>query len=92
MAAPEMRALAGQSAEAEQSVPALHADRLYDVDDVRIILRPKKPMHPDTVYRIPERLLPKTRVGPNRGCTMWKGRDLMRYLGISDEGNLRGAA
>jgi hypothetical protein len=74
-----------------EQAPALHPDRLYDVQEVRVILRPKKPMHPDTVYRIPERVLPKTRVGPNRGSTMWKGRDLMRYLGITEGANVIGA-
>jgi hypothetical protein len=74
-----------------EQAPALHPDRLYDVEEVRVILRPKKPMHPDTVYRIPERVLPKTRVGPNRGSTMWKGRDLMRYLGITEGANVIGA-
>lgn len=78
--------------EQNEQVPELHPDRLYGVEEVRVILRPNRPMHPDTVYRIPERLLPKTRVGPSRGSTMWKGRDLMRYLGIDADHGIRGAA
>lgn len=71
--------------EEESGTPAgevitIHPDRLYDVEEVRTILRPRKPMHADTVYRIPERLLPKTRVGPRRGNTMWKGAHLLAYL------------
>jgi hypothetical protein len=62
--------------------PTLHPTRLYDVDEVRVILNPRHPLHPDTVYRIPEKMLPKTKVGPRRGRTMWKGLDLMRYLGM----------
>lgn len=62
----------------------IHPDRLYDVNELRVLLRPARPMHRDTVYRIPERLLPKTRVGGEmRGSTMWKGADILAYLEAS---------
>lgn len=58
----------------------VHPDRLYDVHEVARILSPSKPLHRDVVYRIPESLLRKTRVGARRGLTRWKGRDILAYL------------
>lgn len=34
----------------------------------------------NTIYEIPERDLPRTRVGPRRGRTMFRGEDLLAYL------------
>ena len=34
----------------------------------------------NTVYEIPERDLPRTRVGPRRGRTMFRGEDLLAYI------------
>ena len=34
----------------------------------------------NTVYEIPECDLPRTRVGPRRGRTMFRGEDLLAYI------------
>lgn len=64
----------------------IHPDALYAAKAVAVLLAPTggKPLHVDTVYRIPERHLPKTRVGPRRGRTLYRGRDILRYLGFTE--------
>lgn len=58
------------------SVETINPDRLYTVPQVAEILD----LHPNTVYSIPEQLLRRTRVGPRRGRTKVRGRDLLAYL------------
>ncbi len=60
-----------------------HPDGLYNVQQTRRYLNPTRPLHPDSVYRIPEKMLPKTRVGPNRGIVLYKGSDILKYLGYT---------
>lgn len=60
---------------------------LYDVEAVRHIIGPEgKPFHRDTVYRIPESQLPRQRVGAGGGRTLFRGVDILRYLGFEVEG------
>lgn len=54
----------------------LHPERLYDAKTVAAYLG----IHRDTLYRIPDRLLPRSRVGPNRGRTKFKGRNILAYV------------
>ena len=59
-----------------EAVEVINPDRLYTVPEVAAILA----LHPNTVYTIPEQLLRRTRVGPRRGRTKVRGRDLLAYL------------
>lgn len=54
----------------------LHPERLYDAKEVAKYLG----IHRDTLYRIPDRLLKRSRVGPRRGRTKFKGRDVNAYI------------
>ncbi len=54
-------------------------DKLYRIPTVARILG----CHPDTAYRIPASRLRRTKVGPRRGLTRVRGRDLLDYLGIA---------
>lgn len=64
----------------------IHPEALYTAKDVAALLAPEggKPLHVDTVYRIPEALLKKTRVGPRRGRTLYFGRHVLAYLGLTE--------
>jgi len=53
----------------------LNPERLYDASQIAEYFG----IHRDTLYKIPDRLLPRTRVGPRRGRTKFKGRDVLAY-------------
>jgi hypothetical protein len=57
-------------------VEVIHPERLYDARTAAELLG----IHRDTLYRIPDRLLPRSRVGPRRGRTKFRGRALIEYL------------
>lgn len=53
----------------------LNPHRLYDAKVVAEYLG----IHRDTLYKIPDRHLPRSRVGPRRGRTKFKGQDVLAY-------------
>lgn len=62
----------------DQNTPlgGIDIERLYTTAEAALILD----LHPDTVYRIPEAALRRTRVGPRYGRTRIAGQDLLDYL------------
>lgn len=61
---------------AEAEAVEIHPERLYSAKQVAAFLGCAR----DTVYRIPDRLLPRSRVGPRRGMTKFRGRAVLAYL------------
>lgn len=59
------------------STHEINPDRLYTAAEVAELLGG---IHRDTVYRIPDRLLTRTRVGPRRGITRFRGRAVLDYI------------
>lgn len=58
------------------TLDGVHPDRLYSTVQAAQALE----LHPDTVYKIPRALLPRTPVGPRGGRTKIRGRDLLAYV------------
>lgn len=54
----------------------LHPERLYDAKAVAEYLGIQR----DTVYKISDRHLKRTRIGPSRGRTKFRGRDVIAYI------------
>jgi hypothetical protein len=60
---------------AASTTTEIHPERLYTAQAIGEYLGLSR----DSVYQIPDRHLPRTRVGPKRGRVMFKGRDVLAY-------------
>lgn len=53
----------------------INPHRLYDARETAEYFG----IHRDTLYKIPDKHLPRSRVGPRRGRTKFKGADILAY-------------
>jgi hypothetical protein len=58
---------------------SIHPQRIYTAE----VVAHYAGLDRDTVYSIPEKHLPKRRLGPRRGRVGYLGADLLRYLGAA---------